>query len=126
MKKTAVFVSVLFFLLTFTAIAAEKTRIAVASDGKTPASQVSSVAARCPYFLVFDSKGNFVEALVNPHRNASGGAGSRAVDFLSQKGMTVIIAGAFGRNMIDAMKAKGMNYLEFTGSAAQAVQTVLK
>jgi len=40
--------------------------------------------------------------------------------------MTVIIAGAFGRNMIDAMKAKGMNYLEFTGSAAQAVQTVLK
>ncbi len=126
MKKAFFFVSVFIFLLAFTATSAEIQKIAVASDGKTPASQVSGVAARSPYFLVFDGKGNFVEALVNPHRNASGGAASRTVDFLSQKGMTVVIAGAFGGKMIDAMKDKGMKYLVFTGSAAQAVQTALK
>jgi len=126
MRKLAVLVPLLLALFTSAAFAADKPRIAVASEGKAPSSQVSSVAARCPYFLVFDDKGKLLEALDNPHKNASGGAGALVADFLSRKGATVIIAGAFGQNLVGAMKAKGMNYLEFKGSAADAVKKALK
>jgi len=126
MKKTAVFLSLVLLLVTGTAGAADKSMTAVASEGTTPVSQVSAVAARCPYFLVFDGKGNFVEVLVNPYRNASGGAASRVVGFLSGKGITHVIAGAFGRNMVSAMKDAGMKYREFKGSVAEAVEMALK
>jgi predicted Fe-Mo cluster-binding NifX family protein len=126
MKKLAILVSLVLFLFTVAAFAAGKSRIAVSSEGKSPSSPVSSVAARCPYFLVFDERGALIETLENPHLNAAGGAGSQVVDFLSRKGVTVVIAGAFGPNMVGALKAKGMNYLEFKGSAADAVKKALK
>ena len=124
-KTPAVLVLVLLVYFASAAFAGDRSWIAVASMGKTPPSLVSSVAAGCPYFLIFDSKGKFVEALDNPHRGASGGAGSLVVEFLSRRGATVIIASAFGRDMVGAMKAKGMNYLEFKGSAADAVGKAL-
>jgi predicted Fe-Mo cluster-binding NifX family protein len=108
------------------AAAADKIKIAVASDGNTPASAVSPVAGRSSYFLTFDGKGVFIEALGNPHKNAGGGAGYLVVDFLGAKGTTTIIAGAFGDKMISAMKAKGINYIEFKGTAADAVKKAVK
>jgi predicted Fe-Mo cluster-binding NifX family protein len=116
----------LFIAASVTVFADDKVKIAVASDGNTPASAVSPVAARSSYYLTFDSKGAFIEALSNPHKNAGGGAGSLVVDFLAGKGITTIVAGAFGDKMIAAMKAKGINYVEFKGTAADAVKKALK
>lgn len=116
----------LFIVASVTAFAADKVKIAVASDGNTSAAAVSPVAARSSYYLIFDGKGAFVEALVNPHKSAGGGAGSLVVDFLAGKGITTAIAGAFGDKMIAAMKTKGINYIEFKGTAADAVKKSLK
>jgi predicted Fe-Mo cluster-binding NifX family protein len=125
-KSIGIFLAlVLMVFFTFTAFAADPAKIAVAAEGKAPSSQVSAVAARCPYFLLFDEKGTFVEAVANPHKDAPGGAGSQAVEFLAGKGVTVVIAGAFGQKMVVAMKARGMRYLEFKGSAADAVKLAL-
>lgn len=128
MKKSLLLGILFVFALTAAGYAApvDKTKIAVASDGNTPASAVSPVAARCSYFLIFDSKGTFIEAVANPHKNAGGGAGTLVVDFLAGKGATTIIAGAFGDKMITAMKAKGINYIEFKGTAADAVKKAVK
>lgn len=103
-----------------------ETKIAVASDGNTPASTVSPVAARSSYYVIFDGKGIFIEAISNPHKNTGGGAGSLVVDFLAGKGVTTIIAGAFGNKMVMSMKAKGMHYIEFRGIAADAVKKAVK
>jgi predicted Fe-Mo cluster-binding NifX family protein len=126
MKRSAGLFLLLLLLSSFTAFAAEPAKIAVAADGNAPSSQVSTVAARAPYFLLFDEGGAFLEAVANPHKDAPGGAGSQAVDFLAGKGATVIIAGAFGPKMVGAMQAKGMRYVEFKGSAAEAVKQALE
>ena len=128
MKKTLLLGFMFVFTLTALGYAAsvDKAKIAVASDGNTPTSSVSPVAARSSYFLIFDGKGTFVEAIVNPHKSAGGGAGTLVVDFLAGKGVTTVIAGAFGDKMIVAMKTKGINYIEFKGTAADAVKKALK
>ena len=122
----SVFVLCLFIVTSVTAFAADKVKIAVASEANTPASAVSPVAGRSPYYLIFDGKGAFVEALSNPHKNAGSGAGPMVVDFLAGKGVTTIIAGTFGNKMIAAMQAKGINHIEFKGIAAEAVKKALK
>jgi predicted Fe-Mo cluster-binding NifX family protein len=127
MKRMTFIVGLCLVIATSATIfGADRSRIAVASDGNTPASAVSPVAARSPYFLIFDGKGAFVEALINPHKNAGGGAGSLVVDFLAGKGAATIIAGAFGDKMIVAMKAKGMAYVVFKGIAGDAASQVVK
>lgn len=117
---------VVTFIASGSSAAADKIRIAVVSDGNTSASTVSLVAGRGSYFLIFDGKGAFIEAVSNPNKNAGRGAGPLVVDFLAGKGITTIIAGAFGDKMITVMKAKGINYIEFKGSAADAVKKAVK
>ncbi len=112
-------------LLSSSAVAAERTAIAVAAEKDTPNSQVSTVAGRSPYFLLFDEKGAFLEAVSNPYQNARGGAGSAAADFLAAKGVKVIVAGTFGPRMVGAMQAKNLRHLEFKGSAADAVKQAI-
>jgi predicted Fe-Mo cluster-binding NifX family protein len=125
MKRVLVIIPL--FLLFFSLNAAAGTpKIAVSSEGSSPSSQVSSIAARSPYFLLFDAKGKLLEALENPYRNAAGGAGSQVVGFLANKGATVVVAGAFGQNMVGGMQAKGIRYLEFIGTVADAVKKALK
>jgi predicted Fe-Mo cluster-binding NifX family protein len=126
MKRSAGLILLYLLFSSFTAFAADPAKIAVAAEGQAPSSQVSAVAARCPYFLLFDEKGTFVEAVANPHKDAPGGAGAQAVEFLAGKGATVVIAGAFGQKMVGAMQAKGMRYVEFKGSAADAMKQALK
>jgi predicted Fe-Mo cluster-binding NifX family protein len=125
MKRSAGLFLLLLLFSSFAAFAADPANLAVAAEGPAPSSQVSAVSARGPYFLCFDEKGVFVEAVANPHKNAPGGAGSQAVDFLAGKGATVVVAGAFGPKMVDAMQAKRMRYLEFKGNAVDAVKQAL-
>jgi predicted Fe-Mo cluster-binding NifX family protein len=125
-RLVSILVLCLFITASISALAADTTKIAVASGANTPASAVNPVAARGAYFLIFDGKGAFIEAVANPHKNAGGGAGTLVVDFLAGKGVTTVIVGAFGDKMIAAMKAKGINYIELRGTAADAVKKALK
>ena len=126
MKKIALTILSVIFLLTGLVYASEQGKIAVAAEGKTAAAKVSGVAARAPYFLIFDGSGKFLEAIDNPYKTAKGGAGTSIVPFLAQKGATVVVAGEFGEKMIQGMKGKGMRYLEFKGSAEEALKKVLE
>ena len=126
MKKMGL--SVLFMVLLMTSIgdAEGKGKIAVAAKGNTIASEVSGVAARSPYFLIFDRAGTLLEAVDNPYREAGRKAGVSVVPFLAQKGVTTIVAGEFGKNMIQAMKERNIQYIEFQGSAVAALKNVLE
>ena len=104
----------------------ENNKIAVASSGKTTAASVSNQAAKCPYYLMFDGKGNLTGMIDNPYRNASRGAGPSAANFLGQRGVTMVIAGNFGSKMINALKNKGIAHLEYKGNAGDAVKKALE
>jgi predicted Fe-Mo cluster-binding NifX family protein len=125
MKKYFGLLLAFFVLSSFNAFAADSALIAVAAEATELSAPVSEVAARCRYFLLFDEQGTLVEAIENPFRTASGGAGGQTAEFLAARNVRVVIAGEFGRNMLNAMREKGMTSLKFKGSAAEAVKQAL-
>lgn len=126
--KKIVFISLAFLLfcpIMSNAANTEKIKIAVASDGKTAKAFVSNKAAKCSYYLMFDSKGEMTEVIDNPYRDAYRGAGPSAANFLARQGVTLVIAGNFGSRMINTLKSKGITYFEFKGCVDDAVKRVL-
>jgi predicted Fe-Mo cluster-binding NifX family protein len=125
MKKCIGMLMAFFVLFSSNTFAGDASLIAVAADARELSAPVSEVAARCHYFLLFDEQGILGEAIENPFRTASGGAGGQAAAFLAARNVRAVIAGEFGRNMLDAMREKGMTSLEFKGSVAEAVKQEL-
>ena len=104
----------------------EKVLIAVASDGETLKANVSQTAARCPYFLIVDSKGKLLEAVENPYKDTRGGAGVSAANFLAEKNVTVVIAGNCGSKMKNALEAQEITFFKFVGIVEEAIQKILE
>ncbi|MBI2000523.1 MAG: hypothetical protein HYT85_18440 [candidate division NC10 bacterium] len=129
MKKLILAGLVVFLLMmSVFALAGEgKTeRIAVSANGQTPASTVGKQPGRSPFFLIFDKKGTFVQGIENPYyKEQAGGVGVSMVDFLAGKGVTVIVAEAFGPRIVEVMKSKGIRAVDFKGSAGDAAKKVL-
>ena len=115
---------VVFFLMTGFVYAGQKERIAVAADEKVPEAAVSGQAGRSSFFLLFDEKGMFLEAIGNPYTEAKS-RGIAVVDFLAAKGVTAVVAGSFGDRITEGLKNKGIRALTFKGKAADAVKKVL-
>jgi predicted Fe-Mo cluster-binding NifX family protein len=100
-------------------------RIAVASDSKNATSPVGSKAGHSAYYLIFDGAGELIEVIDNPYKDATKRAGPSVADYLAEKGVTTVVAGAFGEKMVNAVKSNGMTYLERPGAANDAVQETL-
>ncbi len=107
-------------------VGGEKVIIAVAADGETLEDSVSHVAARCPYFLIVDSKGKLSEVVENPYKDNRGGAGVSAANFLAGRNVTVVVAGSIGNKMQDALEVQEITYYEFEGSVEEAVREILE
>ncbi len=104
----------------------ENMKIAVAADNKTAKASVSNMAAKCPYYHIFNNKGKLIEVVDNPYMDASRGAGPLAAKFLVQKGIDIIVAESFGSKMIDALRNNGKTHFEFKGPVDDAVKKALK
>ena len=124
MKGISLMVLVVSFLMTSFVYASQKERIAVAVDEKVPEAAVSSQAGRSSFFLLFDNKGTFLEAIVNPYTDVKS-RGIAVADFLAAKGITAVVAGSFGDRITEGLKNKGIRALTFKGKAADAVKKVL-
>ena len=128
MKRVALLSLIMLFLIS-TIIYAQQAiemKIAVASNSKQPTTNVSSLAGRSPYYLIFDNTGKLIEVIENPYKDVRGGAGSSVAYYLAEKGVTIVVAETFGGKMINAMKSKGITYYEFKGIVSNAVKTLLK
>jgi len=99
--------------------------IAVVSTGKTVTDAVGNVAARSPYFLIFNSQSELVEVLENPYRDTGGGAGPMVAEFISNRGVKTLIAENFGVNIAISLKDKGLNSKIFSGTVGEAVKSIL-
>jgi predicted Fe-Mo cluster-binding NifX family protein len=103
---------------------ASQATVAVASSGKTPADNIGNVAARSPYFLFFDSQGKLLEVLENPHRDVGGRAGPLVADFMAEKGVTSVVAGNFGQNIVDSLDKKGIQHIALSGPVEKALEAI--
>ena len=127
--KRSFFISLAIFFLCAVMVNAaelEKMKIAVAAGSKTAKASVSNMAAKCPYYLIFNNKGELIEVIDNPYRDASRGAGPSAANFLAQRDIDIIVAGSFGSKMVNTLENKGVTHFEFKGLADDAVKRVLK
>lgn len=126
MLRITAILLVFVFLCPLYAQEEETRKIAVASEGETPEASVSSIAARCAYFLFFDGDGVFLDAVENPYKDARGGAGDSAAEFLAEKKVTVLLAGHFGEKMKKALESSEIEYVESRGTVADAVGKFLE
>ena len=99
-------------------------RIAVAADGQEKTGQISKVAGRAPYFLIFDKGSNLLETVANPHADAAGGAGPDTANFLAGKKINLVLAGRFGHKMAVALTAANIKFIEQQGIIIDGVKGV--
>jgi predicted Fe-Mo cluster-binding NifX family protein len=125
MKKVFLVVWVVLFLVAGLVFAGPKEKIAVAANDKMSTSTVSGQAGKANYYLFFDGKGKLIEAIENPYKNKDG-AGKLVADFLTGKGVTVVVAEGFGGPIVDVMKGKGIKPVAFKGSVEGAVKKILE
>lgn len=121
-------VGIWLLLVSVGACAEQAGKIAVAAEDNTPAAQVSRQAGFCPFLLVFDRDGSFIEAIKNPAQSGgmAQGGGKAVVDFLADRGVKVMVAEVFGNTIMEYMKSKGIRPVTFKGNAAEAVKTILQ
>lgn len=98
-------------------------KIAIASLGKNKDSEISSVAGRSPYYLIFDNKGKLIETVKNPFV-IGGGAGFGIAKLLSDKDVNIVIAGKFGGNMTGALEEKNIKALEKKGIVEEILKEI--
>jgi len=104
----------------------ENIGISVAANGKSAQESVSNMAAKCPYYHIFNNKGELIEVVDNPYRDANGGAGPLAANFLSQRGITSVIARNFGSKMVNTLDNKSITHFEHKGVADNAEKKIIK
>ena len=125
MNKIILLLFLIMIIIPAESYAGERFKIAVSSEGAEEAASISSKAARCPFFLIFDEGGNLMEAIENPFKDAPKGAGASVVDYLADKGVTILIAETFGVKIVNALEENNIAYYEFDGSVSEAVKKVV-
>ncbi|MDD4143824.1 MAG: NifB/NifX family molybdenum-iron cluster-binding protein [Prolixibacteraceae bacterium] len=97
-------------------------KIAVAADGDNENSEISDIAGRAAWLLIFDGNGNFLKSIRNPALNIGGGASTEVVNLLVRESCKIFIAGQFGFKMEAQLKANNIDYYIKQGSAKNVVQ----
>ena len=97
-------------------------RIAIAAVGDNVGSEISEVAGRAPYYLIFDGNGIFLKSLKNPFQNQGRGASSGVVDILIKESVKIVIAGKFGDKMTIQLDSNRIEYHEHAGIAQDIVE----
>jgi len=100
-------------------------KIAVAAVGRDETSEISPRSGRSKFYLIFNEKGDLLEVISNPFSRGGGGAGFGVAKMLADKGVAIVIGGAFGGNMEEILKARGLMYREMNGSAKDAAVRIL-
>jgi len=91
-------------------------KIAISTSGVVLDAPYDPRFGRAAHFCIIDDESEGWDTIPNPAINASGGAGVQAAQLIAQKGVNVVISGAFGPNAFDALEAAGIQmYLAPSG-----------
>jgi hypothetical protein len=74
----------------------------------------------------FDDKGVMTGGIPTPSREERDRTWTGFSDLFARNGITVVVAEVFGDEIVRGMRARGIECFAFTGSANEAVQTVVR
>lgn len=74
-------------------------RVAITSMDDNIESMMNPRFGRCAFFAIYDTVSHQIEIVPNPAKDASGGAGPAAVQFIAQKKVDKVISGDFGNKI---------------------------
>ncbi len=100
--------------------------IAVASDGNSLNSNISSKASRCNYYIFLDENGKSLEVLKNPHKDVFGGASSKLIEMLRNKKVSHLIASSFGDKLTASLNSHNIKYTIYKGEINTFIENVIK
>ena len=96
-------------------------KVAITSHGNSLDSEVSTVFARCPYFImadVEDGEIKTVSPVENPAMNQRG-SGNLAAQFLVNQRVDTLISGAVGPNAFNIFKQVGIKIYKLQSGSVQ-------
>ena len=98
-------------------------KICISSSGADLDSNVDPRFGRCPYFIMYNSENDTFEYFENESRNAMGGAGIQAAQFVVGKGANTVISGNIGPNSFRVLAAANINiYSGVSGTVREAIE----
>ncbi|CCU86002.1 Dinitrogenase iron-molybdenum cofactor biosynthesis protein [Mesotoga infera] len=101
-------------------------KIAVPVKEKSMNSIPDDRFARAKYFLIYDPETGS-EEYIEPDNSVAHGAGPMAVNMLTKKGISALIAFHLGGNAVQAIEAAGIAFYEaFVGTAKENIDAVLR
>lgn len=103
---------------------AQTPKYAVASTGSAADAAVSDQAARAPYILIFDDEGRLTD-VVEDRNIPARSAGAHTARVLGERGVTHFIAQRFGPNLTRALDQAGIECVEMSGPADEAVKKLM-
>ena len=100
------------------AIAADK--FAIAADDDQASAAIAKLAGVAPYFHLYDSNGNLLAVLPNPHLDLEYGIGPACAATLADMGVTVLVARKIpGPKMEDVLNARKVRIVRRLGTVQE-------
>ncbi len=100
--------------------------IAIASDGNTLNSNISSNASRSDYYIFIDEKGNTLEILNNSFKNIKGGASSKLVEMLKNKKVSHFVASNLGYKLENSLNSNKIKHTIYHGNINTFIEQLVK
>jgi len=98
-------------------------KVAFSSTGRDLNALLDPRFGRCDFFVIVDVETDDVEVFENEAKNASGGAGIQAAQFVANRGVDAVVSGNFGPNAFQTLQADG---IEVISGISGTVEEVLK
>jgi predicted Fe-Mo cluster-binding NifX family protein len=97
-------------------------KIAITSTGTEWDSAVEPRFGRCPYFALVDTESGAFEAKANPFRDAAGGAGIQAAQWVVDQGVSALLTGHCGPKSVAVLDDADIRVVEdVAGTVREAV-----
>lgn len=100
-------------------------RVAIAAMKSDISSEVSSKAARAPFYLVFDENGELLESIENPYAEVGGGAAPKASRLLAENGIDRVVAEEFGAKFKALLEGAGIEPIQKSGEVQKALRELI-
>jgi predicted Fe-Mo cluster-binding NifX family protein len=89
-------------------------------------STASTIFGRCPFFMTIDPTSMAFDIIENPARQATGGAGIQAAQWVLDQGATTVISGNLGPKAFDVLSAGSVSAYRHDGGSAEDVLKAFK
>lgn len=97
-------------------------KVIVTATGETLDAAVDPRFGRCQYFVMVDTETLDFSAHDNSQKNAMGGAGVQAAQYVANEGVDAVVTGSVGPNAFQTLSAAGVKV--FTGAQGTVKEAV--